>query len=158
MQAFAQETGSSPWNRTSVPGSVAVFTTDMGSPAETASKSFTFFGVVSAISMDTTLATEFIGLALKDPQFRLQLADRITVELAGLLKDRIQPTPIHSGVFKTVSDDVAETEIAGYLDKMKDLDKNHVNLLDMVYDLDLPPDQISRIMDALMADGVEHRE
>lgn len=64
-------------------------------------------------------------------------------------------TPGEKSWCRIITDGEAEREIREYLGAMKKSGKNRVELLEMVYDLNIPPVQIQKVMGGLCAEGVK---
>ena len=54
-----------------------------------------------------------------------------------------------------ITDEQAEIQVRHYFESLLETDKTTINILDLVVDLGLPPDQIERIMKILEPEGVK---
>ncbi len=63
--------------------------------------------------------------------------------------------PAAENSLRSIDDEEAEAEIRLYLAGAKAGGKLRVELLEIVYDLELPPSQIQKVMSRLCAEGVK---
>ena len=108
---------------------------------------------VSVIDQDSIV--QIIGQLAEHPHVRSFILN--AVEAAIEKKFELQ-TVRHSLVEREhacKSDDEAEIEIREYLTMKKESGTTRINLLDLMLDLDLPPEQIERIMNTLSKEGVK---
>ncbi len=65
------------------------------------------------------------------------------------------PGPCEENLCRSIDDEEAEEEIRLYLSGARAGGKPRVELLEIVYDLGIPPDQVERVMGRLCSEGVK---
>jgi len=99
-----------------------------------------------------------IRLLLNDESIGSFINEIVDKRIEDKIKGRLVTSEKESSSDYNISDSEAEAMIRNLLDKFKESGKIKADLLDIVYELGLHPDQIIRIMDSLLSEGVRYEQ
>lgn len=100
----------------------------------------------------TTGSTEYIPTDSIKRYIEETITEQYEKKIA-ILQERIKTMEMNSR--KDITDIEAETAIKDHLISFVDTGKKRINILDLVLELGLPPEQIERIMAKLSSEGVK---
>lgn len=96
---------------------------------------------------DDNIIVNAVENYLETPKGQMLIEKKVEEALKENLHDR--STPIYD-MCNDIPDEIAETKIKGFLGKLKDEGIEQFDILDIIFEFNLPPEQIERIVNGLL--------